>query len=362
MIKSKIDKNKSKFVSFIAEIEHDLRQHKKYNKRTVEKLASSYGIFNKNLIKEKTELAIVNIARSLAKQKDKLPYDKYLDIVELYQNQVNLSHRTSKSMLLQQYSTPAPISYCASLYVSENNTIKSQTEKHYFEPSAGNGLLTIALPMKNTIVNEIDDVRLKHLRTQNFERVTNQNALIPFTEYRKKFDGVVTNPPFGTLLDEEVEYYDGYKIKTLDHLMSLRALDTMKDKGRCAIIIGGHTSWDDKGRVQAGKNRLFFNYLYSHYNIEDVISIDGHKLFSKQGTAFNTRLILINGRKKQIDGHAPLKNDKLATIVNDFDDLWNRIFMQTNKPKNTKTLNKTNRIRIVKAKTQAKLKLISLQN
>ena len=360
MKSSKIDKNKNKFVSFISEIEHDLGQHRKHNKRTVEKLASSYGIFNKNLIKEKTELAIVNIARSLANQKNKLPYDRYLDIVELYKNQVNLSHRTSKSMLLQQYSTPAPISYCASLYVSKNNT--ASLEKNYFEPSAGNGLLTIALPMKHTIVNEIDDVRLKHLRTQNFERVTNQNALIPFTEYRKKFDGVVTNPPFGTLLDEEVEYYDGYKIKTLDHLMSLRALDTMKDNGRCAIIIGGHTSWDDKDRVQAGKNRLFFNYLYSHYNVEDVILIDGHKLYSRQGTAFNTRLILIEGRKKQIDGHAPLKNDELATVVSDFDDLWNRVFMQTNKPKNNKTLQKTKRIRIVKAKTQAKLKLIKFQN
>jgi len=364
MLANKLIESKSKFGSYLEEIEHDLLTHKKHNKKTIEKLASSYGIYNKNLVKETTELAIVNVARSLANQ-NKSDYNKFLDIVELYKNQVNLSHRTSQSMLLQQYSTPAPISYIASLY------IKANKNANYFEPSAGNGLLTIALPMQNTIVNEIDDIRLANLRTQNFKRVTNQNALIPFTEYHKKFDGVLTNPPFGTLLETEIEYYDGFKIKTLDHLMSLRALDTMKDDGKASIIIGGHTAWDSKGRIQAGKNRLFFNYLYSHYNIEDVILIDGHKLYSRQGTAFNTRLILINGRKQKVEGYAPLKNNELATVVSDFKSLWIRTFLETQYKKEKKTtsseeinlfIEKQKRIRIVKSKAQAKIKLLKLIN
>ena len=362
MIKSDANKNQTKFNSYLEEIEHDLRNHKKHNKTSIEKLASSYGITNKNLVKETTELAIVNIARTLANQKNKTDYKKYLDIVKLYKNQVNLSHRTSQSMLMQQYSTAAPISYVASLFVKSKNK-----EAQYFEPSAGNGLLTIALPKERTIVNEIDDIRLANLRTQNFQRVTNQNALLPFTDYYKKFDGITTNPPFGTLLDTELEYYDGFKIKTLDHLMSLRALDTMKDNGKAAIVIGGHTNWDAKGRTQAGKNRLFFNYLYSHYYVEDVISIDGHKLYSRQGTAFNTRLILIDGRKKQVEGFAPLKNNELATVVKDFDDLWIRVFgLEKTNDKNTRqnilefSKNpKQARIRIIKAKAQAKLKILN---
>jgi hypothetical protein len=36
--------------------------------------------------------------------------------------------------------------------------------------------------------------------------------------------------------------------------MALRALDCMKDDGKCAIIIGGHTTHDASGRIQAGKN------------------------------------------------------------------------------------------------------------
>lgn len=369
----------TKFDSFLEEIETDLRNHKKHNKRTVEKAAATYGITNKNIVKETTELAIVKIARSVATQKNKSDYDKYLEIVELYKHQVNLSHRTSQSMLLQQYSTPAPIGYIGGLYILKKNN----SEAHYFEPSAGNGLLTIALPIRNTIVNEIDDIRLQNLRTQDFEHITSQDATIPFTEYYKKFNGVITNPPFGTLLD--AVDYDGFRIKTLDHLMALRTLDTMKDNGKAAIIIGGHTNWDDKGRIQAGKNRLFFNYLYSRYNVDDVILIDGHKLYSRQGTAFDVRLILIDGRKEKTEGFAPLKNKEAATVIYDFEDLWYRVFGSGKKrndkarkilaktPKKTrekvrkyaddlanKDKVKQKRIRIAKVKAQAKLKLLNL--
>ncbi len=341
---------------FVKKIEADLSDKKKHNKISIEKIATGFAIYNKNLIKELTELAIVRTARNIAQQPID-NYNKFQQIVELYNNQANLSMRTSQSMLLQQYSTPAPISYIASLFVLASTSInghksntafwnkfenkelyanksaieqlddlraKQSSNAIYFEPSAGNGLLTIALPYENTYVNELDDVRLANLRSQPFARVTNQDATIPFTEYYKKFDGITTNPPFGTLMD--AENYDGFPIKTLDHLMALRALDTMKDTGRAAIIIGGHTDWDEQGRVQAGKNRLFFNYLYSHYYVEDIILVDGHKLYSRQGTSFNVRLILIRGRKTLPEGFAPLKNSLLSEVVKDFESLWNRVF------------------------------------
>ena len=336
---------KTDFNTFEDAIEHDVKNNKKHNKRTVEKLANSYEITNKNFIKELTEFAIVKIARKYAQESNDY-YNNYQKIVKLYNNQVNLSHRTSQSMLMQQYSTPAPVSYIASLYVKNKNK-----EAHYFEPSAGNGLLTIALPMQNTMVNEIDDIRLQNLRKQDFEFVSNQDATNPFTEYYKKFDGVITNPPFGTLLN--AIDYDGYKIKTLDHLMALRTLDTMKDDGKAAIVIGGHTNWDDKGRIQSGKNRLFFNYLYSHYHVEDVVLLDGNSIFRKQGTSFSTRLILIDGRKSEVEGFAPLKNKQLEMIETDFDNLWHRVFnphVKTN-----------NQIRIAKVKAKTKLKLLKVQ-
>jgi hypothetical protein len=182
-----------------------------------------------------------------------------------------------------------------------------QNNGHAFEPSAGNGLLTIAGNPERIYVNEIDSLRNSNLRKQHFAEVLQQDATKPFTDFRKRFLAVLTNPPFG--ISEVDVMYDTFKIKPLEHVMALRALDCMRDEGKAAIIIGGHTKWDDKGRIQAGKNRIFFNYLYSHYNVADVINIDGGKLYSRQGTSFDVRLILINGRKQTLSGAAPVYDD-----------------------------------------------------
>jgi DNA modification methylase/predicted RNA methylase len=300
---------------FADRIEDDLEKKVAHTKRSIEKLAATFGIHDKNLVKELTELTIVRRARFLAHAPG-TTRERFDSIVELYKSQVNLSHRTSQSILLQQYSTPAPIAYLAGIFIEANKGIS------IFEPSAGNGLLTIAGTQQNIIVNEIDPVRRANLHTQGFKMVLQRDATKPFPEFYQKMDAVITNPPFGTL-DAEV-VFDSFPIKTLDHLMALRTLDCMKDRGKAAIIIGGHTQWDEKGRIQAGKNRIFFNYLYSHYNVVDVINIDGI-LYSRQGTSFDVRLILIDGRKRPAQGAAPVRNNELARAVKSFDELYDRV-------------------------------------
>ncbi|MCS3797154.1 strawberry notch C-terminal domain-containing protein [Niastella sp. OAS944] len=290
------------------------------NKRSVEREAATYGITDKTMVKELTELAIVKYARIIAHQTLSLN-QKYEKIVELYNRQVNLSHRTSQSILLQQYSTPAPIGFLAGVFCGLDNLQNSFGLA--FEPSAGNGLLTIAANADRVYVNEIDNVRNSNLLTQGFAKVLKQDATRPFIGYEKRFSAVLTNPPFG-FMDKPV-YYETYKITTLEQMMALRALDTMTDNGKAAIIIGGHTRWDDKGRIQAGRNRIFFNYLYSRYYVIDVISIDGHKLFSRQGTSFNVRLILIAGRKAVPSGASPVYNSEKDLVVKSFDALYVRV-------------------------------------
>ena len=303
---------------YISKVRAELKNETKHNKTSIEKIAKTYGIDNKNLVKEYTELAIVLNAREIASNKGLTTYQQYNEIVALYKNQVNLSLRTSMSMLMQQYSTPAPISFLASSYVLNKNS-----KARYFEPSAGNGLLAIALPYNQTVVNELDDVRLENLKEQPFVKVHNFDALQIPHAYDRKFDGVVTNPPFGTL--SEPMFFGKFKIKGLEHAMSLKALQTMKDNGKCAIIIGGHTSWDEQGRIKAGKNRIFLNYLYHFYNVEDIILINGSKLYSRQGTSFDTRLILINGAKDKPEGASPLKSKFHSTVINTHEELWKRV-------------------------------------
>jgi hypothetical protein len=303
--------------AFVSRMQKDLSGKVSHNKTSLEKLAATFGIIDKTLVKELTELAIVNRARELAHAPGSVR-ERFDAIVELYHSQVNLSHRTSQSILLQQYSTPAPIAYLAGVFCSIDDL-----KVRVFEPSAGNGLLTIAASPAACTVNEIDTVRRRNLETQGFASVINMDATRSFKGFEKSFDAVLTNPPFG-MLDTEV-MYDSFAIRPLEHIMALRALDTMKDDGKAAIIIGGNTNWDDKGRIQAGKNRIFFNYLYSRYNVMDVININGAKLYSRQGTSFDVRLILINGRKASPSGAAPIYQAERDYEVKTFDELFERV-------------------------------------
>ncbi len=313
------------FVSFIRE---NLNERTKLTLPQTEKQAKRLGIVDRTKVKELTELAIVLEARKIAHgQGNEL--HKFQEIVELYEIQTNLSFRTSMSVLLQQYSTPAPIGYLMGLFCGIDDPTKT-----LFEPSAGNGLLTITAKPEQVTVNEIDAIRNVNLVKQGYKEVMKTDASMPFKGLTKTFDTVITNPPFGRLDTGRV--FDDFLIKELDHLMALNALKTMKDHGKSAIIIGGHTNWDDKGRVQKGKNRIFFNYLYSHYHVVDVIPISGRDLYSRQGTSFNTRLILINGRKLKNEGVAPPKSTKLADVVTDYNELFTRIKQNMKSSNNNK--------------------------
>ncbi|MBX3164677.1 MAG: strawberry notch C-terminal domain-containing protein [Bacteroidetes bacterium] len=315
------------YQEFVYYMQKDLRVGYKHTKRSVEALAYSLQIRDQTEIKELTELAIVNVARELAHSEGTVK-EKYDKIVALYNNQMILSHRTSQSIMLQQYSTPAPIAYLMGVFCGlpdlQNNNA------YAFEPSAGNGLLTIAAKPNRVYVNEIDRTRNRNLQTQGFALVTKEDATEPFhfLDSYGQIKAVVTNPPFG-VLNKAVDY-KGYPIKVLDHLMALRALDRMVSNGKAAIIIGGHTKWDTLGRIERGKNRIFFNYLYCYYHVTDVIQINGDRLYTRQGTSFPVRLILIDGKKDKPQGAAPVKNEAQDKAIKSFDELFYKVMQWVN--------------------------------
>ncbi|RYZ45878.1 MAG: hypothetical protein EOP49_24360, partial [Sphingobacteriales bacterium] len=310
-----------KRTQFLEIVKRDLLAKVPHNKRSMERIAAGLNISDQNEVKELTELAIVETARDIAQEDNLFIDEKYRRIVALYNSQVNLSHRTSQSILLQQYSTPSPIGYLMGIFCGIDQLHKKGG--FAFEPSAGNGLLTIAAKPERVYVNEIDDLRRRNLKSQGYANVWDRDATKPFFDVRRNFMAILTNPPFG-MLDTKM-LFDGYPIQPLEHVMAIQALDCMMDDGRAAIIIGGHTRWDAKGRIQAGKNRLFFNYLYHHYDVADVIPINGKKLYSRQGTGFDTRIILISGRKETPAGAAPVYDKSRDVVVNSFDDLFIRV-------------------------------------
>lgn len=265
-------------------------------------------------LQELAETAIVKRARGIASSESTNDAVKFERIKTLYENQPSLNQRDSERVMKQQYSTPAPYAFLADMYVKGNGKVIESA----LEPSAGNGMLTIGLPMDKVHVNDIDAQRLANLRRQGFKNVTSQDGIQPFAD--KDVDVVVTNPPFGSATPKE---YDGYKISSLEGQMAINALESMKDDGRAAIIIGGKTEYAKNGSLNP-KDKAFLGYLYSHYNVEDVINVDG-SLYAKQGTSYPTRIILINGRRLNENAFPPVKDKARAETVKDYDELYKRI-------------------------------------
>lgn len=271
-------------------------------------------------MQELVELAMTNETRLIAESyingdatKQKQGYDT---IVDMYNMQPLLNARDSTRFERQQYSTPTPFGYVMGQFIKYGKTVES-----VLEPSAGNGALTIAFPANTVHVNDIDERRLENLRTLGYAQVTNQDALIPF---EGSVDAVLTNPPFGSTTAKEFD--DGQiKISSLEGLMAINALESMKDNGRAAIVIGGNTSYRDNGAMQS-KDMKLFAYLYSHYNVVDVINLNGD-MYKRNGTKYDVRIILINGRKtgpfKLIA--PPVKSKARAEQINSFEELYNRV-------------------------------------
>lgn len=267
-------------------------------------------------LQELIETEIVNLAREIANKEGLTDEKKFQKIVKLYEGQPSLNTRDNDRINKQQYSTPAPMAYLMGKFLKEGKDVKSG-----LEPSAGNGMLTLNLPKEAMHVNDIDEMRLSNLQKQGFGEVTNQDGTQPFGE--KQYDVIVTNPPFGSVTPKT---YDGlYEISALEHQMAINALESMKDDGRAAIIIGGNTEYNTNGTIK-GKDRAFLNYLYAHYNVADVINMDGKTLYSRQGTCYPTRMILINGRKEfdQKD-FAPVQSKARAEQVKSYDELFKRV-------------------------------------
>lgn len=310
---------------FIAAVEQRMADGKQININVLRALAASLemGEVKDTELQEMTERAIINMARRVTELGlgEKETFDS---IVNLYNAQPTISMRSSERIEKQQYSTPIPMAYLADMFV-KNGLGKGIV----LEPSAGNGMMVFGLPSAQVEVNEIDPVRAQMLVGQGFRSITMRDGREPFEG--KKYDGIVTNPPFGSSPEINV---DGTPISGLEEQMVINALNAMKDGGKAAIIIGGHTKYTKFGALASQKG--FFNYLYSRYNVVDVINVNGD-LYAKQGTKYPVRLILIDGGKSDVQRIkeianskggkvlAPVKQNARAEVVNTFEELYNRV-------------------------------------
>ncbi|MPL71934.1 hypothetical protein SDC9_17713 [bioreactor metagenome] len=250
---------------------------------------------------------------------------------QAYLGQPTFLYRDSNTSIMQQFSTPIYIGWIMS-YWCRRQEYKSNVK--VFEPSAGNGLLVAYFNKDNCWLNELDPVRNDILRYQGCKNVSMLDASRPFN-YGREFDIVLTNPPFyATTAKQGPVIYAGTRIVSFDHICALRALDCLKDNGRAAIILDGVPGskytpgayFDENGNYY-GEHKNFMNYIYSHYKVHDVISLDGHKLYARQGQATNLRIVLIDGRlpKPDFTLYPPKYNPDIDYLVTTPKELYDRI-------------------------------------
>lgn len=255
-------------------------------------------------MQEAVEAQVVRLADRIARRTDISDAEKMERILHLYDNQPRMTARTSTSMMDQAYSTPVPLAYALNHAIGEGDA---------YEPTAGHGALMIGDRWEDSHANEKNPARANELRANRIKTVTENDA----TQFQpqEKFARVKSNPPFGRM--DNVNY-GGYGIKRLEHLISLKALEAMKDDGAGYMILGAALHTADTGQ---GAQRVFENYLYGHYNVVDNFEVNGD-LYSNQGAKFPVRVIVVNGRRATpLTGElSPKSVDRLAT----WDDVWKR--------------------------------------
>ena len=248
-------------------------------------------------VEEAIEQGVLLAAQHIIATEGESADDIYDRLVDLYQRQPTLGTRTSSSIELQQYSTPAPLAYLAGKLAGIDHS------KTVYEPTAGRGALLMLSHPDNAIANELDPNRAADLTRQGY-RATHYDA----SSYRpaEPVDVVIANPPFGRRRGENGT--DRFQIGALDtpivtaeidQAIAWKALEAMKDEGKAVLIVGSElgTKAQRQEKYNSLRVRQYFFNLYRQYHVTEHFTVDGN-LYSRQGGRYPVDVIVIEGRKQ----------------------------------------------------------------
>ena len=186
--------------------------------------------------------------------------------------------RSEEGILLQQFSTPSPYAWLASVAagVTANDIV--------LEPSAGTGLLAVFAKLAGAklVVNELDTSRLGLLDHLDAVSATDHDARYLSALYRgEKPTVVVMNPPFS--IDHNLGGDRRVRALALSHVD--QAMRTVRRGGRVVAIVGHNQSpaehsdlWDD---------------ILTRATIRAAVAIDGSS-YKHMGTTFGTAIVVLD--------------------------------------------------------------------
>lgn len=230
------------------------------------------------------------------------------ELVDLYGRQPTLGIRTLKSKVNQAYSTPAPLAYFAGMAAGLPEA------KVIVEPTAGNGMLTIAAgPDAEINANEIDPERRQRLRHVGGPSMSVTDLDASSAEWHEIItsvqpDAIVANPPFGNLYDDHGKKTfpifapagETNGTPSIDLAIALNTLDGLAPNGKAVIIMGAKTGspnatmGSDASRAHAYRRPLNLDF-FKKYNVKDWFTISG-ELYSKMGASWPIDVVIIDGR------------------------------------------------------------------
>jgi len=283
------------------------------------------GNFSRREYEEALEAAAGRVLREQIALRNTKRLDNFDIAQRMYDGLPPLETRTGKSVALQQYSTPLPMSVLMQSMLGNDDELNDAT---VLEPTIGNGSLVSTLlenPDAKTQVYglDLDEHRLSQLDRKILAAYGDASK----TDFRDRFevsdgfDFVVGNPPFGdTHTLHTVALPPGsaeptMTVQRLDHLILLNALHARKDIGR-AVFITGADSVIGGGEIK-GRSKFILNYLHTHYDDVAVAEISGN-LYKKQGAGFPTRLYYIGPRRTEARSEFEVKNlvpEKLPVVL-----------------------------------------------
>ncbi|WP_411691073.1 strawberry notch C-terminal domain-containing protein [Acinetobacter gandensis] len=268
----------------------------------------------------------------------------------LYNRMPTKTMRNNTIRMLQQYSTPIPMSLVAQRLLIEGD---NRTKQNYsvLEPTVGNGSLIGLLSREQNasiFAVELDPKRADRTKslTQNFECtvITADATQLDFEQaFKQKVDYVIANPPFGAMdslmrvaqirvqqrngVDPEPKLIQAsenvwFSTDKLDHAIIIKSLNARNDLGRSVFIIGADKQISDGTLEKKSKN--LFNYLHKHYQVEGAVEIHG-SAYARNGANQNVRMIVVGDRKNEqelLDTYQSSIVPEKLKLISDYDELW----------------------------------------
>ncbi|WP_420573646.1 N-6 DNA methylase [Kordia sp.] len=304
-------------------------KHKKPTLLQVESLGEQKQVPNDEILGEAIEISAIDFFRSRYLHDENYVW---IDGMRHFWQNLQFDRRfvDGKQRFEHSHILPLPIAMMIARYLQMNEAIT------IFDPTAGSGNLLVGANERVTHANEVSKLKRKSLDFLRFKTITDYN---PFEatpkEMHKSFDVVVCNPPYiksTKTKNEKLDIAEEYLEKAYFLASHLReqafiialSLLNLKDNGKAVIVLNGHISFDEEGKIKYYRD--FLNWLCKYYHIRDIINLDSSILIKDTTKNQKKMVVLINGRKEKPSYETPTKENQphLADVTGSLYDLWER--------------------------------------